>query len=292
MAGPDQPNAASQATKIRRLHSWWLRRSVKLKSLMIGVTGLLVILLPTLLVSSKRASQSFEVSTPALPAAVSDTDVSASVAIDRALARLAIGKVAFNVVEHARVGRPLVVEAKLSANLTPDELALQVVEAGKVEVVTLRISDRMVATLSGGSAFDVSPNTPAEQWVSKNETTSWNWLVTPKTVGEQLLILSFDAVISIDGKDDKRSIMTLKRAIDVDVGWPETLGEWLELARKTVENISALWAAILLPIGAGVWHLWRKRGVSPKANTTSSPTREGHQKSDPSKDTDDLDSRG
>jgi hypothetical protein len=292
MAGPDRPNAAAQTTRIRRLRSWWLRRSVRQKLLGIGVIGLLIILLPTLLVSSKRVSRGFEVSTRAFPAAVPDTDVTASVAIDRALARLAIGKVAFNAIDHARVGRPLVVEAKLSANLTPDELALRVVEAGKVEVVTLRISDRMVATLSGGTAFDVSPNTPAEQWVSKNETTSWSWLVTPKTVGEQLLILSFDAVISIDGKDDKRSIMTLKRAIDVDVGWPETLGEWLELARRTVENISALWAAILLPIGAGIWHLWRKRGVSPKADTTSPPAREGRQKSDPPKDTDDLDSRG
>jgi hypothetical protein len=292
MAGPDQPNAVSQTTKIRRLYRWWLRRSVKEKFLVVGVVGLLVILLPTLLVNSEKGSESFETRTPTSTAGVSDTDVTARVAIDRALARLDIGKVAFNVIEHARVGRPLVVEAKLSSNLTPNELELRIVEAGKVEVVTLRISDRMVATLSGGSAFDISPNTPTEQWISRKEITSWSWLVTPKTVGEQILILSFDAVISIDGKDDKRSIMTLKRTIDVDVGWPETLGEWLELARKTVENISSLWAAILLPIAAGAWHLWRKRGVSPNANPTSSLTREGRQKSDPSKDTDDLDSRG
>jgi hypothetical protein len=46
--------------------------------------------------------------------------------------------------------------------------------------------------LSGGLAFDISPTTPTEQWISEKEPT--RWLVTPKAVGEQFLILSFDGL--------------------------------------------------------------------------------------------------
>jgi hypothetical protein len=178
--------------------------------------------------------------------------------IDRALEALDAAKAAFNTPDHARAGTPISVEVVLSTHLSPEKLKSLVVQSGgQVTLADLKISDRMVATLSGGSAFDISPTTPTEQWISEKEPTRWAWIVTPKAVGEQFLILSFDAVISIDGKDDKRSITTLRRRIDVEVGWPETWGEWLELARKTAEDISYLWAAILLPIGAGAWALFK-----------------------------------
>ena len=116
----------------------------------------------------------------------------------------------------------------------------------------------MVATLSGGSAFNVSPSGPQEQWVSDKETTDWIWHATPKAVGEQVLILKLDALISINGRDDRRTINTFRRQISVDVGWPETVGEWLELIKKTGENLSWIWVTLLIPIGGGVW-AWVKR---------------------------------
>lgn len=175
------------------------------------------------------------------------------ITVDEALAQLKSANVAFNTPEMARVGKQVIVEAKLSSKLTPNEVKVLIEEPGKVEVGTLKVSDRMFATLSGGSAFDVSPSGPQAQWISDKVPTGWTWQVTPKNVGEQLLILSFDAVISINGKEDKRTINTFKRRINVEVGWPETFGEWLEWIKKTGEGVSYLWGLVVLTVGGGAW---------------------------------------
>jgi hypothetical protein len=119
----------------------------------------------------------------------------------------------------------------------------------------------------------VSPTGPQEQWVSDIEPTGWTWQVTPKIVGEnQVLILKFDAIISINNKDDKRTINTFKRRINVDVGWPETVGEWLDLVKKTGENVSCIWASLLIPIVGGAWAWLKRRGqVSEVASPEATP---------------------
>jgi hypothetical protein len=172
---------------------------------------------------------------------------------------LPTANVAFNTPDKARVGKQFIVEAKLSTHLGKEEIKVLIEEPGKREVAALKVADRMVATLEGGSAFDISPSGPKEQWISEKETTDWVWQVAAKTVGEQTLVLSLDAVISVNGKEDKRTINTFKRHINVAVGWPETVGEWLELIKKTGENVSWIWATVLIPIGGGIW-AWIRRG--------------------------------
>ena len=253
-------------------YNWWQKRHISTKWLAIGTGACLLFGLSilSLAVVFTRPSSPPPVGAPAeVPAETRAKNGQPSRVGDRVdsiLKQLDAAKVAFNPPGRARAGKPVFVEAVLSMRLSPDKLKSLVVESGgDVTVYDLKVSDRMVATLSGGSAFDVSPTTSAEQWISEKEPTRWAWVVTAKAVGEQFLVLSFDAVISIDGKDDKRSITTLRRRIDVEVGWPETWGEWLELAKKTAEDISYLWAAILLPIGAGAWALF-KRNRSAKPN--------------------------
>ena len=77
--------------------------------------------------------------------------------VDEALTQLRSANVAFNTPDRARVGKQFIIEAKLSTKLTQKEVKVSIEEAGKVEAADLKVSDRMVATLSGGSAFDVSP---------------------------------------------------------------------------------------------------------------------------------------
>ena len=186
--------------------------------------------------------------------------------VDEALASLRAANVAFNTPDKARLSNEFIVQAKLSTRLRPEELQVLIDEPGKRQVATLNVSDRMAATLSGGSAFDVSPSGPQEQWISESGTTEWNWQVTPKSAGEQSLILTFDALISLNGKEDRRTINTFKRRIVVDVGWPETAGEWLEMVKKTGENVSWIWATLLLPVGGGIW-AWIKRRGRPSEQT-------------------------
>jgi hypothetical protein len=103
-------------------------------------------------------------------------------------------------------------------------------EAGAKESASIKVADRMAATLFGGGAFDVSPSGPQQQFISKEQVTTWTWVVTPKQSGTQVLILSFEALLTIDGKDGTRNINTFTRKIEIDVPWPSTPSEWFTLA--------------------------------------------------------------
>jgi hypothetical protein len=178
--------------------------------------------------------------------------------VDDVLDTLKAAKVAFNTPERGTVGKSLLVQAKLSTHLSAEALKVQITEAGQVAVADLKVSDRMAATLAGGTAFDISPAGPQEQWISDKQETEWTWTVTPKTVGDQVLVISFDAILTINGKDDRRTINTLKRHIDVAVGWPETPGEWLDMIKHVGEDVSWIWATLIIPIGGAIW-AWIKR---------------------------------
>jgi hypothetical protein len=169
------------------------------------------------------------------------------------------GKIAFNTPDRVPLGKSRVIEAKLSTNMPSDVLLAQLSEAGAKESASIKVSDRMIATLIGGGAFDVSPSGPQQQFVSKKELTTWTWVVTPKQSGTQILTLSFDAVLSVDGKDGTRTINTFKRKIEIDVPWPETPSEWLVLLKGWFDNIHWIWLTILVPLGLWLWNKFRKK---------------------------------
>lgn len=185
--------------------------------------------------------------------------------VDEAMRRLVDANVAFNSPPRARLGKDLEIVAKISAKLPKETLAREVDELGTPKVVPLKVSDRVAATLSGGSAFDISPAGPQEQAVSENELTTWSWKVTPKAAGEQMLTLTFDAYIQLQGKDVKRTVRTLTQKISVDVGWPESVSEWLEFIKKQLETANGIWVA-LLAIGGAVLTWARK--ISPGQSDT------------------------
>jgi TIR domain len=198
--------------------------------------------------------------------------------LDEALNKLVSGNIAFNTPDHVRVGKSQIIEAKLSVNLPADVLIAQLRAAGAKESASMQVADRMIATLSGGSAFDVSPSGPQQQLISQQQMTSWTWLVTAKQPGTQYLILSFDAVLSVDGKEGTRNFNTFTKKIEVEVGWPETPGEWFALlkgSKEGVENISWLWATIFVPLGALVLWLWNKIRKKPSPLTKISALSSG-----------------
>jgi hypothetical protein len=190
--------------------------------------------------------------------------------VDQALDKLLSASLAFNAPDRARLGKELVIQAKLSTllgeselkSLIQSEMERQRVESGRVETTTLKISDQVEATLYGGTAFDVAPSGPQRQWISGKEPTSWIWKITPKVAGLQTLILSFEPVILINGRESKRHLSPIIKRIEVEVGWPETFGEWLDLIRKYGENLWWIWATLLIPIGGGIWAWWKRRRPS------------------------------
>jgi hypothetical protein len=179
--------------------------------------------------------------------------------LDTALSKLVAGNVALNNPDRMRVGDSHIVEVKLSTTLSPADLKSQLTEAGNQEAASLLVGDRMSATLNGGDAFDISPPGPQVQWISDSQVTTWTWNVTPKTAGSQYLIMTFDAVITVDGKDGTRNVRTLTHKIDVEIGWPHTPAEWFEFSKKWFDNVNWLWASFLAPIGLLFVGWWRRR---------------------------------
>jgi len=134
----------------------------------------------------------------------------------------------------------------------------------------------MQATLTGGSAFDVSPSGPQIQFVSTSQSNSWQWQVTPKLEGKQVLILTFDVLITVAGKEGLHTVNSRRQEIEVDIGWPETPKEWAEWLKKWVEYGGWLWTALFVPVSVFALAKWRKfrASVAARRRENDPPARE------------------
>jgi hypothetical protein len=107
-------------------------------------------------------------------------------------------------------------------------------------LVRLTISDRLAATLAEPPpqegqkrAFIVSPSDPQEQVISNCEPNTWTWQVTPQIPNDQILSVTFDAILTIDGKQEKRTLETYDEGhggelvVHVDPERKELLGGWI-----------------------------------------------------------------
>jgi hypothetical protein len=61
--------------------------------------------------------------------------------------RLAHGNIAFNTPDRIPLGKSQIIEAKLSTNMPPNVLLDQLNEAGMKESATIKVAERMIATL-------------------------------------------------------------------------------------------------------------------------------------------------
>ena len=191
--------------------------------------------------------------------------------IDEILSKLVKGNVAFAAPDRATIGKSRTVEARLSVTKTPTALINELTGAGKKETASLKVSDKMTATLNGGSAFDVSPSGPQVQLISRTDTTIWTWTITPKLSGTQILLLSLDALLSIDGKDGSRTVNTLTKEIDVEVAWPETFDDWITYVKNLFDDLNWLWVTILVPLAA-LGLRYRKKKQNPDEVPAPTPS--------------------
>jgi len=173
--------------------------------------------------------------------------------VDAALGRLASGHAAFNVPSEATIGASFVVEAKVSASLSKKALAESIAEPGEVAVEPVSLSKWMSATLSGGSAFEITAASPKEQWVSESKGAVWIWSVTPKRPGEQALILSLDALLKVEEREGWVSLGVLRRRIAVAVDPLDEAVMRMAWVRGIAENLYWLLTVLIAPIALFIW---------------------------------------
>jgi hypothetical protein len=149
-----------------------------------------------------------------------DKAVGAPSEVDHLLDELPWANIAFNPPGSLGYGKKYTLQLELSAKKTGAELAASISGPGERETASVQISNEMQARLTG-DGFQITATGPERQAVSANAT-HWSWEVTPKQMGSQLLHLTLEAVLKVDGHDTTHVLKTWDKDIGVNVVWPET----------------------------------------------------------------------
>ena len=173
-------------------------------------------------------------------------------AADKELAKLDWQEMAYSAPEHMEIGSPAMIEVVLGGGKTFIELVSILESAGKTEGQRIQVAERMEAKLTG-SSFEINANTPEVQLISTTQITQWQWEVKAKQIGHQKLYLSLNALLSVNGKDTKKSIRTFQREISVRV--TSAAGAWA-FVEIYWAYISVIFTAVIIPL---IIYLFKRR---------------------------------
>lgn len=185
--------------------------------------------------------------------------------VDLILHRMQLANIAFNAPSVIAVDDPAQIELLLGIKQSVEELKNEL-EAditakrltGYIEVASIKASPTVMQAELEGSAFIIKSLTPKEQIISSETRTEWDWEVTPKRSGKNIIFLTVNARLPIDGGSAYRTVKTFKKEIAVES--PPTRRRALKFIQDTWQW---LWTALLIPFGS--WML-KKREPSIKQN--------------------------
>ncbi|HUM81429.1 MAG TPA: NosD domain-containing protein, partial [Methanothrix sp.] len=187
-------------------------------------------------------------------------DYSALVEAERS--KLCMGNIAFEPEREMIVGEVHRVEARISINLTVQDLIAGLSSSEKVKVESIPVSTFMKVRLTGPK-FDISPITDERQLVAKSGYREWLWDVTPLEPGKHDLTLSAFAEIILPGQEP----MTVDSR--VFCSHIEVMAKEEPVAEKTEGFIKKNWQFIVgtLIMGSGLlkWILGKIKAKSSRA---------------------------
>ena len=140
------------------------------------------------------------------------------------------GRIGYHAPKRMVVGQPYLLElaiVPIAGGASEAELDVQITEAvgpGTLQTgadalslnfVSSRAAERMSADLIG-TQFEISGTTPREQLLAVDETTVWQWLVTPQAEGQGLLNFSVSEIRTSSGVDIERSVRRLPILVELN----------------------------------------------------------------------------
>ncbi|HEY4234497.1 MAG TPA: hypothetical protein VGM76_13775 [Lacipirellulaceae bacterium] len=173
--------------------------------------------------------------------------------VDRKLAALPLGNIAFNTPETIPLGNTATIELLVSTKEAEEQLRQSIRGSGPIESAQgVQISDQMEAKVTG-LGFRIEAVTPERQAVSHTQETRWRWQIEPTKSDTLELNLTLSALIKIGGEPSARTICTFEKKILVKVPFGQ------RLTTAISNNFELLTTVILLPVAGGTWRYVRKR---------------------------------
>lgn len=172
--------------------------------------------------------------------------------VDRKLAALPLGNIAFNTPETVPLGDTATIELLVSMKEAEEQLRQHIHGIGGVETARIQLSDQMEAKVTG-LGFRIEPITPERQAVSHTQETKWRWQIEPTKSDTLELNLTLSALIKIDGEPSARAIRTFEKTIVVKVPFGQ------RVVNAMSNNVELLTSVVLIPIAGGTWRYVRKR---------------------------------
>lgn len=167
-------------------------------------------------------------------------------------------KLAFNAPEQVACYEEVDVSLFLSPSKSIEELKKKLAGMiGTREGAEIPFSPIVSATLSGGSAFEITPSIPEfPRSVEPNQVSEWHWTVRPVKAGKQRLTLTVYAMAKREGMESVGIQEAYKRDIAVSVSYVKS-GEYF-----LGKNWQWFWAAALLPVAGWLLEKRKHRGHS------------------------------
>ncbi len=126
-----------------------------------------------------------------------------------------LSSIAFNTPEKIPYGEPSYIQFLMDPSLGRKELANKIKEKGPVETASISITREMEVTLTGED-FSITPISETKQMVLPSETTEWKWSIVPQRPGKNRVHLVVNSILTIEGKEMKRS-RSFDRYIEIEV---------------------------------------------------------------------------
>jgi hypothetical protein len=186
--------------------------------------------------------------------------------VDLILHTMQWGNIAFNAPTSMNLDETARIQLLLGIKQTIEELKQDIkVEiekkhlSGDIEEARIKVAPLIMQAHLEGNSFEIKSITPDEQPISSEVTTEWLWEIIPKRAGRNILNLTLNAKLPIEGNSTYRTIRTFKKEIGVDVTSLQQTENFIK------DNWQWLWTAFFVPVGA--W-LWSKRGSSSAMKAT------------------------
>ncbi len=179
--------------------------------------------------------------------------------VDKALASLDWGTIAFDVPSEMRYQEHRIAELVLSPRASQAELESQLADRTSAQSAKIRVSAEMEAELIG-TGIAVRPLDHASQLISRDKITRWQWELIAEKPGAGVLQLKLYVHIKIAGSEKVHKLESFVRTIHVKIT------PWQVLADFFGDNWQWLWSVLLVPVAGYLWQRRRHHGGPPSVS--------------------------